>query len=363
MRLRCSGCLCARYCWRLPTPALAQQTGTLSGAVFDKGGSVVAGATITLTGDVMPAARTTVSSESGLYSVPAAAARQLHGHGRKDRRRQDRPAGRRLARPRHAGRRHPRIAGVRSRHGHRGRSAHRREVHGSELQLQARLHPGSAARSQLPGPDAADPRHRRQRRVCAERRRQPAGQRVPARRREHHESAVRLPRHGSQRARHRRRSPPSAARSPPRRAARRASSPTPSRGPAPTASPAAIASRRFRATGSRNRATACAAITDRWVNAFNFGGPMVKNRLFFYGSGRIFQSKATRAANVFGPLPDREGTDRTSSSARSRPRSRRHGAQRRLPAPADRRSTTQASAPTTLPPSARTAKARTAWST
>ena len=48
------------------------------------------------------------------------------------------------------------------------------------------------------------------------------------------------------------------------------------------------------------------AITDRWVNAFNFGGPVVKNRLFFYGSGRVFQSKATRAANLFGPLPDRE---------------------------------------------------------
>ena len=39
------------------TPAFAQQTGTLSGAVVDKGGKVVAGATITLTGDVMPVAR------------------------------------------------------------------------------------------------------------------------------------------------------------------------------------------------------------------------------------------------------------------------------------------------------------------
>ena len=48
------------------------------------------------------------------------------------------------------------------------------------------------------------------------------------------------------------------------------------------------------------------AITDRWVNAFNVGGPVVKNRLFFYGSGRVFQSKSTRAANLFGPLPDRE---------------------------------------------------------
>ena len=48
------------------------------------------------------------------------------------------------------------------------------------------------------------------------------------------------------------------------------------------------------------------SITDRWVNAFNLGGPIVKDRLFFYGSSRIFRSKATRAANVFGPLPDRK---------------------------------------------------------
>ena len=50
------------------TPAFAQQTGTLSGAVVDKSGKVVAGATITLTGDVMPVARITVSSEAGLYA-------------------------------------------------------------------------------------------------------------------------------------------------------------------------------------------------------------------------------------------------------------------------------------------------------
>jgi hypothetical protein len=48
------------------------------------------------------------------------------------------------------------------------------------------------------------------------------------------------------------------------------------------------------------------AITDRWVNSFNYGGPIVKNHLFFYGSGRVFQSKSTRAANLFGPLPDRK---------------------------------------------------------
>ena len=50
------------------TAAHAQETGTISGAVLDTGGRVVAGATVRLTSDVMPAARTTVTSESGLYA-------------------------------------------------------------------------------------------------------------------------------------------------------------------------------------------------------------------------------------------------------------------------------------------------------
>ena len=50
------------------TTALAQETGTISGAVLDPGGRAVAGATVRLTGDVMPAPRNTVTSESGLYA-------------------------------------------------------------------------------------------------------------------------------------------------------------------------------------------------------------------------------------------------------------------------------------------------------
>ncbi len=45
---------------------------------------------------------------------------------------------------------------------------------------------------------------------------------------------------------------------------------------------------------------------DRWVNAFNVGGPAIKNRVFFYASGRIFRSQTTRAANLSGDLPDRK---------------------------------------------------------
>jgi hypothetical protein len=44
--------------------------------------------------------------------------------------------------------------------------------------------------------------------------------------------------------------------------------------------------------------------TDRWINAVGVGGPLVRNKLFVYGSGRVFRSTAARAANFFGPLPD-----------------------------------------------------------
>ena len=55
----------------LVAPAFAfaqQQTGSISGVVVDSKGSVVAGATVRITADVMPAARTAVTSESGLYT-------------------------------------------------------------------------------------------------------------------------------------------------------------------------------------------------------------------------------------------------------------------------------------------------------
>jgi hypothetical protein len=46
--------------------------------------------------------------------------------------------------------------------------------------------------------------------------------------------------------------------------------------------------------------------TDRWVNAFDVGGPIKKNDVFFYGSARIFRSQTTRGNNNFGPLPNRK---------------------------------------------------------
>ncbi len=48
------------------------------------------------------------------------------------------------------------------------------------------------------------------------------------------------------------------------------------------------------------------SITDRWVNAFNVGGPVVQNQVFFYASARISRATSARSANNFGELPDRK---------------------------------------------------------
>jgi hypothetical protein len=45
--------------------------------------------------------------------------------------------------------------------------------------------------------------------------------------------------------------------------------------------------------------------TNRWDNAFDLGGPAVKNRLFYYGSAHFFRSSSSDAVNIFGPIPDR----------------------------------------------------------
>ena len=45
--------------------------------------------------------------------------------------------------------------------------------------------------------------------------------------------------------------------------------------------------------------------TDRWDNAFGVGGPLVKDRLFYYASANIFRSSSSGAVNVFGPIPSR----------------------------------------------------------
>ncbi len=48
------------------------------------------------------------------------------------------------------------------------------------------------------------------------------------------------------------------------------------------------------------------ASTDRFVPAFGVGGPVVKDTLFWYASGRFFRSKTTDRTNTVGPVPDSE---------------------------------------------------------
>lgn len=46
--------------------------------------------------------------------------------------------------------------------------------------------------------------------------------------------------------------------------------------------------------------------TDRWVTSFGLGGPLVKNHVFWYGSGQIVRARTSERVNNFGPLPDRK---------------------------------------------------------
>lgn len=48
---------------------------------------------------------------------------------------------------------------------------------------------------------------------------------------------------------------------------------------------------------------------DRWVPAFYLGGPLVRDKAFWYGSGRFARASTTDRVNRVGPVPDRK--DRT----------------------------------------------------
>ena len=54
----------------VPAVAGAQTTGSISGVVFDQGGQLVQGATIRLTGDPLPGDRTAVTDANGSYNFP-----------------------------------------------------------------------------------------------------------------------------------------------------------------------------------------------------------------------------------------------------------------------------------------------------
>ena len=64
-----------------PRPAVAQNTGTISGTVIDNTSQVVPGATVTLTNESTASARTTVSGERGDFAFRAVDAGIVHRSG------------------------------------------------------------------------------------------------------------------------------------------------------------------------------------------------------------------------------------------------------------------------------------------
>jgi hypothetical protein len=54
----------------LAAVAWAGTTGSISGYVFDENGVAKAGVTVRVVGDLLPAGRTTVTGEDGLYRFP-----------------------------------------------------------------------------------------------------------------------------------------------------------------------------------------------------------------------------------------------------------------------------------------------------
>ena len=54
----------------ISSPALAAETGSISGVVFDQGGQLVEGAVVTLTGAPLPGERTATTDANGVYRFP-----------------------------------------------------------------------------------------------------------------------------------------------------------------------------------------------------------------------------------------------------------------------------------------------------
>jgi len=58
-------------CLAVAAPAIAQQTGGISGKVVDSGGGVLPGVTVEARSDVLPGPRETVTDANGEYRLPA----------------------------------------------------------------------------------------------------------------------------------------------------------------------------------------------------------------------------------------------------------------------------------------------------
>src|ERR1051325_5450573 len=62
--------LAVLLCTLAPAIVLAQETGSVSGGVFERNGTPVVGATVKISGPQMPTARQVVTTEAGAYTFP-----------------------------------------------------------------------------------------------------------------------------------------------------------------------------------------------------------------------------------------------------------------------------------------------------
>ncbi|MCC6162354.1 MAG: TonB-dependent receptor [Acidobacteria bacterium] len=62
------------------------------------------------------------------------------------------------------------------------------------------------------------------------------------------------------------------------------------------------------AWNAKNKATNIRNTTDRWIPSYAIGGPILRDRLFFYTSGMLLRSDTSGRVNNLGPVPDSETT-------------------------------------------------------
>ena len=314
MRVRL-GVLLALCLALMPALAAAQQTGTIVGKVLDTGGLVLPGVTVEAKSNVLPDAARDGHGRRGRVPDARVAAGHVHRRVHAVRDGHHHPAGRGSARAGHHGRREDVGAGrVGDGRGHRGHYADDRAgLHGHQERRVLGHDPVPAGRPGLPGSAQAHSRRRRDRRTApaGRARADRPGQRLQVRRRQRDAAALRHAVGGAGVPRHRRSDDDQGRREGGRlRSAPAGSRSTRSASPARTASPARSASS-SRATpwpptlqsGSASRYKQ----TLNWFNA-SVGGPVVPNKLFFYGSYYRPERSRDNRSNLYGELPDYNST-------------------------------------------------------
>ena len=218
-----------------------------------------------------------------------------------------------------------------------GAAADRRQVHRGAGQLHQRGDRGPARPAHLQGALPARPRRGRERAPGAQRRRLADGQPLPARRHQRHQPRTTATSSRTSPSSTSRRSASSAAASPPSSAARAAwwSTPSPSRGPTISAARrASSTSRRASWPTTRSRPCRTPRTPTSWASAL--GGPILRDRLWFYGSASRPSITTTDRRNNLGSVPDEEAGHRGVLRQADRQPDREPVHQRRGSAPRDR---------------------------